>query len=462
MKKEIKGTTRVCGLIGNPVHHTLSPAIHNTLNDVTGTDMVYVPFEVRENDVESAVKGAAALDILGLNVTVPHKSAVMPFLEDIDPVAERIGAVNTLVRTKDGTGFKGYNTDYLGILRSLKDAKVSLKGESVIILGAGGAGRPAAFLAAKEDAKEVLILNRTFEKAEKLCKEVNSFAGFDIATPMELKEYKKLPSDRKYICFQMTKVGLFPETEKAVIEDPDFYKKLKIGFDAVYRPLNTKFLKLCAEAGAKCISGLKMLLYQGVEAYEMWNDIKADDSACAMLYGKLFRELLEDRNIILTGFMGSGKSSVAKALCELLGYELVDTDLEIEREQKKEVKDIFAESGEQAFRDMETEYLERLSESDRTGIVLSVGGGLPIREKNRELLRKTGTVVFLKARPETVYERVKDDDSRPLLKADNVLEKIKSLQDERRDIYKAACDLEIDTDGKSVDRISTEIIEAML
>ncbi len=462
MKREVKGTTRVCGLIGNPVHHTLSPAIHNTLNDITDTDMVYVPFEVKGEDVEAAVKGALALDVLGLNVTVPHKSAVIPFLEEIDPVAERIGAVNTLVRTQDGNGFRGYNTDYSGLNRSLREAGVDMLGKSVVILGAGGVSRPAAFLAASEGAAEIFVLNRTLEKAEKLCEDVNSYIGKDVAKPMELGKYKELPDDRKYICLQMTMVGMYPNAENAVIEDPDFYKKVEIGFDAVYRPLNTRFLRLCEEAGAKCISGLKMLLYQGIDAYEMWNGVRIKESVCSKLYGKLLGELMEGRSIVLTGFMGSGKSSVAVRLCEILGYEMLDSDAEIEQMQSATINTIFKEQGEGAFRDMETEFVKELAEENRKHIILSVGGGLPIKPENREYLKKIGTVVFLKAKPDTVYARVKGDKSRPLLKADDVLGKIKELQEARRDVYKAACDLEIDTDDKTIDQVANEIIELML
>ena len=139
----IKGTTRVCGLIGNPVGHSISPVIHNTLADIMGIDLVYTTFKVEENQVEAAVKGAYALDILGMNVTVPHKQAVMRSLKEIDPLAEAIGAVNTLARV-DG-GYKGYNTDILGLARELEEENVCIKDNPVLIIGAGGAARAIAF-----------------------------------------------------------------------------------------------------------------------------------------------------------------------------------------------------------------------------------------------------------------------------------------------------------------------------
>ena len=155
--RTIDGTTKVCGLIGNPVAHSISPLIHNRLAEIRNDNLVYTTFCVASDSVCEAVKGAYALDILGLNVTVPHKQAVMAALADIDPLAEAIGAVNTLVRTEGG--YKGYNTDILGLDRELTDAGISLLGRTVVLLGAGGAARAIAFLCAKRGAANIFILN---------------------------------------------------------------------------------------------------------------------------------------------------------------------------------------------------------------------------------------------------------------------------------------------------------------
>ena len=170
---DINGTTRVCGLIGNPVGHSISPVIHNSLAQLMDMNMVYTTFKVEKGDVVTAVNGAYALNILGLNVTVPHKQAVMESLVDIDPLAKAIGAVNTLVRTDKG--YKGYNTDILGLERELIDEGVVLLGSRCVILGAGGAARAIAFLCAKSGAKEIYMLNRTKEKAYDIAKAVNDY-----------------------------------------------------------------------------------------------------------------------------------------------------------------------------------------------------------------------------------------------------------------------------------------------
>lgn len=284
----IKGTTRVCGLIGNPVGHSISPVIHNTLADITHTDMVYTTFKVEGDDVLKAVEGAYALNILGLNVTVPHKQSVMEALVDIDPLAEAIGAVNTLVRTKKG--YKGYNTDILGLKRELEDEKIELKDSRCIILGAGGAARAIAFLCAESGAKEVYVLNRTIEKAESIAAAVNSYFGRKCVIPMQINDYGSL-MEKDYIVIQTTSVGLYPDVDKAVITDAEFYKKVKAGVDIIYNPAVTRFMKLCKEAGKPAYNGLKMLLYQGVAAYELWNDTHISREEAETVYNRMKEEL---------------------------------------------------------------------------------------------------------------------------------------------------------------------------
>lgn len=219
--------------------------------------------------------------MLGLNVTVPHKSAVCPFLSEIDKEASYIGAVNTLVSTPEG--FKGYNTDLTGLHRALLSEGIQLSGEEIILLGAGGAARAAAFLCALRGASQVYLLNRSQEKAEAVAREVNQKAERDCIRAMELDGWKQLPA-KKYLVIQGTSVGLAPHTEEAVIEDKAFYELVHTGYDLVYRPAETKFMRLVNEAGGKAFNGLKMLLYQGVEAFELWNNTKVreEDAYFAM------------------------------------------------------------------------------------------------------------------------------------------------------------------------------------
>lgn len=277
---KINGKTRVCGLIGKPVEHTMSPVIHNSLSEELGMDLTYVPFLVEE-DLKAAVCGAYALNLLGLNITVPYKEEVLNYIGEIDPLAKQIGAVNTLVRKKDG--FKGYNTDITGLYRAMQSEGIHLSGESVILLGAGGAARSVACLCSHYHAEKVYLLNRTIEKAEEIAKEINGLTARELVIPMGLTEYEKLP-EKKMLCIQASSVGLAPHTEDVIIEDPAFYERIHTGYDLIYRPANTKFMRLVREHGGQAYHGLKMLLYQGIEAYELWNDIQVEDTLCNEIY----------------------------------------------------------------------------------------------------------------------------------------------------------------------------------
>lgn len=285
---DIKGTTRVCGLIGNPVGHSVSPAIHNNLAQLTGKDMVYTTFKVEKGDVASAVRGAYSLNILGLNVTVPHKSEVIDSLVDIDPLAKAIGAVNTLVRV-DG-GFKGYNTDILGLARELEDEGIELADSKVIILGAGGAARAITFLCSSKGAKKIYLLNRSVDKAQDIAHAVNTHFHNEKVIPMNIADYADIPGD-DYIVIQTTSVGLHPNDTAVVIDDEAFYKKAAVGVDIIYNPAKTKFMKLIKAQGKNAYNGLKMLLYQGVSAYELWNDCKITKEEADEVYKCLQKEL---------------------------------------------------------------------------------------------------------------------------------------------------------------------------
>lgn len=289
---EINGYTRVCGLMGNPVEHTMSPVIHNTLSERLGKNLVYVPFHVPEGHVGQAVEGAFALNLLGMNVTVPYKSQVIPFLKEIDPLAEQIGAVNTLVRTEDG--YKGYNTDMPGLYRAMCEDGVRIAGEKVLILGAGGAARAVALLLARKEAAQILILNRSVDKALQVAEEVNGIAGRQLAEAVALADWGSLPEGEKYLAVQTTNVGMFPHVEDALVEEPAFYDRIHTGYDLIFNPSETKFMRLVKANGGRAFGGMKMLLYQGIIAYELWTGEQVGRELSAEIYGKL-TQAMKDR-----------------------------------------------------------------------------------------------------------------------------------------------------------------------
>lgn len=285
----IDGRTRTCGLIGNPVEHTMSPVIHNSLAAMMGHNLVYVPFHVKSG-LREAVEGAYALNILGMNVTVPYKSEVMNYLAGVDEKAKQIGAVNTLVRSEGG--YIGYNTDMPGLYRAMKEEGIELQGADVLILGAGGVARAVALLAAEKGAKRLCILNRTIEKAKRILEEIKELLPrmFGTEIPellaLPLHAYEELQGE-EWIGIQATSVGMFPNSDDVIIGAEGFYKKLKAGYDLIFNPYETQFMKLTKAAGKPAYNGLKMLLYQGIIAYELWNDTQVTERQAQIVFAEM-------------------------------------------------------------------------------------------------------------------------------------------------------------------------------
>ncbi len=468
--REISGTTRLCGLFGDPVEHSLSPLIHNNLAFYTNTDMSYSCFNVKEADLQSAIKGAFAMGIHGLNITVPHKSAVIPYLTGIDPIAEAIGAVNTLVR-KDN-GYYGYNTDILGFIRELEENDFHIKDRDVVILGAGGVARAIAFACAKEGAEKIYIINRTIDKAEKIAADINTFFGFshsERVIPVEISDSEYLNSS-DFLLVQTTSVGMYPNVSETLIEDTVLYEKAAFGFDVIYNPYDTVFMKKLRRAGKPSVNGLPMLLYQATEAYKMWfedKNIKKNtekdifyrlrNSLSPITFEKRARIQSPNKcNIILVGFMGSGKTTLGKWISKHTGRVFIDTDKEIEFKSGMKINEIFEKEGESSFRQKETDYLKELAASNDNNMVISVGGGTVLREENRKLLSSLGTVVYLKASADELANRLRYDERRPLLQGKTGEERRKLIEDmlnERESAYISAAHFIITTDGVYFPRI---------
>lgn len=452
---EINGKTRLIGLIGNPVEHTLSPVIHNGVSKAMGINSVYVPFKVETEGLAKAVKGAYELNVLGMNVTVPHKNQVMESLLEIDEAAKQIGAVNTLVRVEGG--YKGYNTDMMGLSRQIREDDISLNGETVVILGAGGAAKAVVYMCLMEGAGKVYLLNRTVEKAEKIAKDMNKLQSDAPVIPMALMDYNKI-QEEKMIVFQATSIGLAPHVEDVVLSDKAFYRKVSIGIDLIYNPADTKFMQLVRDAGGRAYNALKMLLYQGIIAYELWHDMHVPQDIVDDIYVELKRQVYPKDNIVLIGFMGSGKTTFGKALAQKLNMSFLDTDAYIEEQAGKPIAMIFEEDGEEYFRKLETEVLIRLRDTV-SNTVFSTGGGMPLRNQNARLLKEIGRVYYLTAANQVIYDRVKDDSNRPLLQCENPYERIRMLMKERAPLYEQAADVLVDTNSTDIEEVCGRIME---
>lgn len=278
----IKGSDCVCGVIGNPIEHTLSPLIHNALAENLGQRAVYVPFCVTKENLQAAIEGAHALGIKGLNVTMPHKQEMFKYVTSVAPEAEKIGAINTLVYTDEG--YIGHNTDARGLALSLKEHQVVWKNKKVAIIGSGGAAY-AAYTAVADEASAIYIINRTKANAEVL--KTHMAAYFN--TPTDVYEDSEALVLDVDIVIQTTGLGMgslkaqMPKCSKGLL------KEGVVAVDLIYEPWETLFLKEAKEQGCITINGFGMLYYQAVIAFELMHHISCDKDKVLQIKGELLK-----------------------------------------------------------------------------------------------------------------------------------------------------------------------------
>ncbi|MBS7646457.1 shikimate dehydrogenase [Candidatus Bathyarchaeota archaeon] len=263
---EISGKTKVFCVIGDPIDHSLSPVMHNAAFRFLKLDAVYVAFKVKKERLEDAVNGVRGFSIYGMNVTMPHKTAITSYLDEIDPAAKFVGAVNTVLNANGK--LVGFNTDGVGAIKALKENGVEPKGKKFLLLGAGGAGRAIAFQLAQE-ADELRILNRDGEKAKRLAESLQrkfnkKIVGNSLSTNL-LKEWLKNVD----VLINATSVGMYPNSGQTIVERDMLNPKLTV-MDIVYSPIETKLLKEAKSVGAKIINGIEMLVFQGAASFEIW------------------------------------------------------------------------------------------------------------------------------------------------------------------------------------------------
>jgi len=266
----VSGKTKICGVIGDPIEHTMSPVMHNAAFKKLGLDYIYIPFRVRAEELAQAVDGIRALNIRGLNVTIPHKVAIIPMLDGLDPVAEKIGAVNTIVNN-DGN-LRGYNTDASGFLRALLEGGGEPEGKNIVILGAGGASRAISYILAEKGA-HLTILNRQLELdwAEVIAELI--LEDFEMEVRVLELGFENLAAALAGadILINATSVGMSPNSEESPVP-ADLLKPELVVFDIVYNPIKTKLLKDAEAAGARIVVGVDMLTWQGALAFEKWTE----------------------------------------------------------------------------------------------------------------------------------------------------------------------------------------------
>lgn len=344
------------GLLGRKLGHSYSPQIHACLGSYS-----YDLFEKEPDEVETFLKTG---DFTAINVTIPYKQNVIPFCSELSQTARRIGAVNTIVRREDGS-LIGHNTDYFGFFSTVKHSGLDPYGKKVLVIGNGGASKPAITVMEELGARVTVITHKE-------------------NTPENLRKH-----DDAAILVNATPVGMYPNTGLSPV-DLSLFPRLEGVLDMIYNPARTQLLLDAEERGLITQNGLWMLVAQAKEASEWFTGSPIDDA----LIGTIHQSLrLQTENIILIGMPGSGKSTIGRHLAAKLGKEFVDADAQIVSAAGMTIPEIFSQSGEAGFRQIESKVLSNLGKY--SGLIIATGGGCVTRECNYAHLHQNGTIFCL-------------------------------------------------------------------
>ena len=395
-----------CGLLGRKLGHSYSPQIHNLLGDYS-----YVLFEKERSELENFLKNG---DFSGLNVTIPYKKEVIPYLSELSPTAQKMGCVNTVLRRSDGTLY-GHNTDYFGFTSLVRHAGLSVAGKKVLVLGSGGASNTAV-AALKDLGASPVVISRSGE---------NNYGNLH------------LHRDAAAIV-NATPVGMYPNTGVSPI-DLKLFPHLEGVLDVIYNPARTQLLLDAEKLGIPRENGLWMLVAQAKEAAEVFTGGKISDEVIEKIYRELSHQM---KNIVLIGMPGCGKSTIGTLLAEKLGRTLADADKKIISLAGKSIPEIFAQDGEPTFRDWETKALTELGK--QSGLVIATGGGCVTQKRNYPLLHQNGYLVWL--------ERdcsVLPTDGRPLSQAND----LGKMYAARKPLYEAFADIRVENTGTPAETV---------
>lgn len=453
---------REASVIGTPISHTLSPAIFSFLAKQAGIDdFKYSAQEVQPNEIKPFVAGAKKnSNYVGLNVTIPHKRAIIGELDETASEAKALGAVNVVhfKRTSSSVQTIGYNTDVIGVAKTLEEKDCRIRGETAWLFGAGGAARAVAYVLGQQGAENVYIRNRDEARARELAKDIGAIFPYTLFSYVDSDFVPK--EQTPCLVVNATSLGL-KEKDEAFFScmNKIRWRSDTLGFDLIYNPEKTPFLLVAERIGLKRVGGLDMLIFQAIAAWEIWfGPLENLKKLKRALSEHLRHILLGSVPIFLTGFMGVGKSGIGSVLAERLGWKFVDTDQIVEQEAGLSIAQIFQTHGEAHFRELEQKVVIRATSYQNT--VVSLGGGALMDPESLRAVEERGNLVYLSASPELLQNRLgKNAEKRPLLAGldrRQQLEKIQALLKIREPIYQKA-KFTVTTDHKNFEE-TAEVI----
>ncbi len=270
ISNRITSHTKILGVIGHPIEHSMSPIMWNPALQELGLDYIYVAFDVHPDNLEKAMIGIRTLEIEGINVTLPHKKTILRYIDKVDPLALKIGAINT-IKNEEGV-LKARNTDAGGAKKSLLESGLNISGKNILILGAGGVSRAIAHILA-EEADKIILIDLIEKRAKQLANEIKDSLKIDIEGNLSNKENIEKYVKKTDVLINATPIGMYPRVDETPVPKDLLHDDLFV-FDVVYNPLETKLMKQAAEIGCKTLGGLDMLINQGILAFEWWLDKK--------------------------------------------------------------------------------------------------------------------------------------------------------------------------------------------
>lgn len=427
-------------LFGHPLGHTMSPDLHKALFAATNYDADYIAVDVPPEHLAEALT-LARQKLCGLNLTIPHKKAIIPLLDSVDQSAADLHSVNTV--TFEGCKAIGFNTDILGFAESLEKDGISLKGKKVLLIGYGGASAVMGYHCLKEGA-ELYITGRDLDKAEALRR---SFLEVFPNVKCHTCTRKRIPKDTQIIV-NGTPLGMYPREDRTPLYFLPY--KTTYVFDAVYNPPMTALIRLANPRYVETRDGLYMLVMQAARAQTIWYGAQFSQHTCDSIlrrtYAKMAVKRLHDkhhkRHLVLCGFMGCGKTTVGRKLARLTGLPFVDLDRYLEEKEQMSISDIFAKHGEAYFRDLETRYLTELTQREES-MVLSLGGGAVLRPENVTAIKKSGLLIWLDTPFSRILKNLSNSTTRPLLDKPDKQAETKRLYQTRRPIYGQVSDIRV-------------------